>query len=585
MSIAASCGALRPASRVLGVAAALLALACAEAEGPVGSPGGRDGIQLEYVTPRLQVVSAERSQIVTLALQVVRPGPGGAPVPYGGARLEAHLEEGRGRIESALAVASDQGLATFAVAMPAEGDRTRIAVRLEADERSWLPFDVVSAAVVPVDMVAGDVRRIEAPRDGALLRFPGSASAAYILIPHQTDLERSGAAYRFLHQTSPPRPDGVAHGAAGPRVARARVAVHGGPSPARAALDAGLLPASSGIPQQVNIKSCAIDVDRLAPLRYLGERIAIYVDGPRDLYQARIDSLGQAFDRDIFPANTRLFGPTTDLDGNGRVIAVLTPELKNNGGIYCDSVRTIGVEAFYGVWEPGDPIDRALGTLAHEHQHVINAGHHIRSRGAAGDDPWLNEGLSYAAEVHNGYWSASLMRLSQFLANPNSGLSLLPLVHTAPFHDENMMFVLYLGDRFGPGFYLDLGRSGKSGVRNVEAVTGMPFEEILRDWFVAIAVSNRGVTDDPRFNYTSLDLHGMEAEIAACQCVPPARFDGIRLEDLSLGSAFDIWRALDRADGDYFRLLPDPAGADHPRDVYYDAYGLQTTKLTVVRLH
>ena len=584
MSRRAGGAALRHASGALVIAAGLSGLGCAEAEGPVGSPGGRDGIRLEYVTPRLQVISTDRPQTVTLALRVLRPGSSGEPVPYPGARLEARLEAGRGRIDRAVAVTGEEGFAAFLVGMPAGGDRTSVAVRLAADERSWLPFDVVSAEIVPVEMEPGEIREIDAPRSGALLRFPASPSAAYILIPHQTDLERSGAAYRFLHQTSPPRPEAVAWGAAGPTMPRARLAAHGDPGPAAGSLDGGRLEASAGVPQWVNIRSCGIDVDRKAPLRYLGERIGIYVDGPLGSHQARIDSLGIAFDRDIFPTNTRLFGPTTDLDGNGRVLAILSPELETNSGIYCDAVRMLGVEAFYGQWKPLDPIDHALGILAHEHQHVINAGHHRRTRGTAGDDRWLNEGLSYVAEAHNGYWRASLMRLWQFLANPNGGLSLLPLEYRAPFTDENMMLLLYVGDRFGPETYLDLGRSGKAGVRNIEAVTGLPFEEILSDWFVTIAVSNRDVTEDPRYNYTSIDLHGMAAEIAACRCVAPARFDGMRLEDLSLESAFDIWRTLDRADADYFRLGADAAGPAHPHDVYYDAFGLQAVRLTVVRL-
>lgn len=526
---------------------------------------------------------ATSPHIVTIALAVRRTGPDGKTIPFAGVLLEAKVDEGQGRLEQTFVTADSRGIASVGVVMPADGDKTRVEVALERDRRSWLPFEVVSAPIVDVEMPVGAIRDIEAPRDGVLLRLPASPTAEYFLIPHQTDGDRSGAAYRFLRQTTASRPGDVALGDQG-------LAVQAGASslgvPDEFGLDAidphNLVP-SAGVADRMNIRSCRINAERDAPLRYLGQRIALYVDAARDLHQARIDSLGRAFDGDIFPLNTRLFGPTTDLDGNERVIVVLSPELQGNGGAYCDTIRTIGVEAFYGTWTPTDPIDRPLSTLAHEHQHVINAGYHLRSRNAIGDDRWLNEGMSFAAEALHGYWGGPILRMWLFLGGQNSGLSALPLDYAPAFADEYMMFLLYLRDRFGPDTYLALGRSGKAGVPNVEAVTGVAFEALLHDWFVANAVSNSGLTDDPRFNYESVDLHGMAAEIANCDCVPPARFGGLNMEMLRLSSPFDVWRRLDRADADYYRLLADGNGEAEAQELYYDAFGLQTTKLTIVR--
>ncbi len=542
------------------------------------------------MTPRFQVVPATTPQTVTLALRVSREGSDGEPAtPLSGALLEATLEEGRGRLERAFATTNAQGVASVTVAMPAVGDKTRVVVTLESDERSWLPFEVVSAPIVPVEMTAGEIEDMDVPRDGVLLRLPGDQAAEYFLIPHQTDLDRSGAAYRFLHQAGAPRPNQIGFGMRGPSVRPSQPVGLGDPGhvAAGAITAEGLTPAAD-IPGQVNIKSCGIEIERLAPLRYLGERIALYVDAPREQHQARIDSLGRAFDQDIYATNTRLFGPTTDLDANDRVLVILSPELRSNVGIYCDTIRTFGVEAFYGRWTPSDPIDRALATLAHEHQHVINAGHHMQTRGAIGDERWLNEGMSYAAEALNGYWGSALIRVWAFLSGQNGGLPLLPLDYSPAFADETMMFLLYLRDRFGPDMYLALGRSGKAGVTNVEKVAGLPIEEILRDWFVANAVSNRGLTDDPRYRYESVNLQGMGAEIAACGCVPPGSFSGMNMEVLDLGAPFDVWRTLNTADADYYRLRAgapsDPVGGLAPAyEVYYDAFGLQTTHLTIVR--
>jgi hypothetical protein len=309
--------------------------------------------------------------------------------------------------------------------------------------------------------------------------------------------------------------------------------------------------------------------------------VAIYVDAPRDQHQARIDSIGRAFDERIHPTNTRLFGPTTDLDLNGHLLVIMSPELGTRGGIYCDTIRTLGVESFYANWVPSDPIDRPLATLAHEHQHVINAGLHLTRTGAVGDEQWLNEGMSYAAEALNGYWTGSLLRLWQFTSGQNGGLSMLPLDYVEAFNHQYMMFALYLGDRFGPVTYRNLGLSGRRGVDNVEGVTGMPFEELLRDWFIAAAVTNLDLIQDPRFNYRTVDLHGMAEEIGGCGCLPGDRFRGMTLEELHLDAAFNITRTLDRADADYYRLALGPS--ERVEDVYFDAFGRTTVRMAVIR--
>lgn len=559
--------------------------ACANAEGPTGSPGGRDGVALDYLTPRFQVVPAGAEQAVTLALRVSR-AKGSGPSPITGARMEAVVEEGPGRLGSARVTANAQGAASFTVTMPAIGGKSRVVVRLESDPGSWLPFDVASVPVAPVELQPGAIVELDLPRDGVLLRFAGGAGREHFLIPHQTDLDRSGAAYRFLHRGLEPRLDRAGPGLRGPTVRASHPLMREEEtSTAEPAIDHRLAAAAS-VPQQVSIQSCEIETKRAAPLRYLGRTIALYVDAPPDQEQARIDSIGRAWDEHIFPTNGRLFGRTTDMDGNERVLVVLTPELTSNLGIYCDTIRRFGVEIFYARWIPGDPLGRTLATLAHEHQHLINAGHHLRSRGAAGDARWLNEGLSFAAEALNGYWNGALIRMSEFLRGQNNGLSMMPLEYAPGFNDELMMFMLYLGDRFGDDVFENLGASGKSGVSNIEAVTGVPFEEILRDWFVAAAVSNLGLNEDPRFNYHSVDLHGMTAEIAACQCIAPGKLEGMHMEELMLGTPFDAWRTLGMADADYYRLSQSQttAGAFTPAyDIYYDAYRMQTTRLTIVR--
>lgn len=564
-------------------AALLLAVACGSEGGPlVGTPGRDGGLELRYGSSSSQVVAVDEPGDVVLEVEVVSAASGGGLEPQSNLLLQAEREKGAAQLRSPAARTNAGGTARFTVRTRGEPDKSRFRVFIEGRPEVSLLFDVVSAPVVSLDLARSQIRDVPVLSDGAILRLPGAADGEYFFIPYKTDVERTGATYRIFHRGF----GAVLNSLGGDDLSVPRTIAPAGQASGhipRGSLSPGGLTASANLAPMVNIRSCRIPVDRKAPLRYLGQRIALYVDAPPDDYQARIDSLGRAFDESIFPLNTSIYGPTTDFDQNQRVIVVLSPELAGVGGVYCDTIRTIMVEAFYGGWSPSDAIDRPLSTLAHEHQHVINAGYHFATTGRVGDERWLNEGLSYAAEALHEYWGGAMVRMWQFLSGQNNGQSMLPLEYLPLFNDRYMMFALYLRDRFGPDLYRRLGTSGRRGAANVETVTGLSFAQLLRDWFVANAVSNRGLTSDPRFNYTSVDLHGMAGPAALCQCVPPGDFDGMNMERLSLGSLFDVSRTLSQADADYYRIVADEASPTGNYDVYFDPFGRNATGLFVVR--
>ena len=285
-----------------------------------------------------------------------------------------------------------------------------------------------------------------------------------------------------------------------------------------ASVDAGPLVPSTSIPLQLSTKSCATGVDHDAPLRFQGPHIAIYVDDDVTMHQPRIDSIGAAFEA-IMATNTAVYGPTTDLDGNGVVYAIMTSAIP--GGAYCDSVRRLRVEAFYTTWSPTVRIESLMALFAHEHQHVIHSGIRIQRQD---DALWLNEALSLAAEALNEYWYTALPRAWLFLNGQNTGLTMLETAYSRSFDEKYMMFLLYLRDRFGDDFFARLETNPRSDVANIESTTGLPIEIVLRDWFVASGVSGRGSVDDPAYTYESIDLHGMAAEAAACVCLPDPFF-------------------------------------------------------------
>ena len=576
---------LSAAIRIAAVGIAVACVACSDGGGPVGSPGGRDGLELVYATPRLRVVPIDGLRRVRIGLIVRREGADGGSAPLPDARLVVAREEGEGVPAAETVVTGPEGLASVDVEMPSTPDLTRIVFRMEDDAGSYLPFDIVSAPVFEADLAPGEIAdRLDVPKGGAILRFRLDADADVILIPYETDPDRSGAAYRILYQGTTPGPASAAFGADPPRLPQA-LAPRGeaGDVIEGTAGDRRVL-RPAAVPQSLDIASCMVSASRKAPLRYLGTRIALYVDAPAGEHQARIDSIGRAFDERIFPRNTELFGATTDVDGNGVVFVLMTPELRDVDGVYCDSIRRVGTEALFVAWYADRPLDRVLATLTHEHQHLVNAGYHVESDGGVGDERWINEGLSLAAEALHGYWRESLIRLWEFLNGQNGGLSMLPLDYVPAFDNRYMVFFLYIEDRFGPGALKRLTMSGKRGIANVEFVTGMPFEDLMRDWFVALAVSNRGITDEPRYTYRSVDLMGMTEEIAECECSPVETFTGMRLESLHLATTFDVSRMLDRSDADYYRLLPPEGSGETTYDVYFDAFGREFVEIAAARV-
>jgi len=576
--------------RALGCMALVLVVACSEEERPITAPGGRNGVELTYVSPRVQVVAAgETERRVTLALRVRRAGSDGLTAAVGGVTLRVERDKGRGQVSSSRIVTDVEGVARVDVTMPAIPDRSEFRITLDQDGGSFLPFDVITAPVREVDLRPGVVFRPTDRTGGTILRFRLPADSEYLLVPMHFDPDRTGVGYRVLFQ-DPEEGGALAAFGAEPPARPHRVfptSAESGHVIANPLRRTALTPSAS-VPDEVNIRSCRVDVDRQAPLRYLGRHVALFVDAPPDVHQGRIDSLGAEFDEKIFARNTELFGPTTDLDGNGVVLVVMTPELRGIGGqgiggVYCDTIRTMGIEAFNTAWSPTDPIDRTLATLAHEHQHVINASHHLGTTGDIGDERWLNEALSFAAEALNGYWGTPLIRMWQFLNGQNGGMSMLPFDYAVAFDEEYMMFGLYVGDRFGEDVYRALGESGRKGAVNVEFVTGEPFEGVLRDWFLASGVSGLETLSEPRLQYSTVDTRGMRDEIAACGCVPIQSFTGMAAEPLFLDISFDVFRMFDRQDADYWRLIPGHSSGVREYDVFFDGFDLSGIELTVVR--
>jgi hypothetical protein len=174
-----------------------------------------------------------------------------------------------------------------------------------------------------------------------------------------------------------------------------------------------------------------------AVLKYAGTHLLIYqsqnapgpANGVGGFTDAQIAAFGNTFDLDLYTIDVATFGAPTDIDGNGRVIVLLSPLINKltdrsvcttQGYIagFFDATDLLpaqfpaasnGAEIFYAlVPDPGATFSCAHtvdavaqltpSTFIHEFQHMISFGQHAILRDGNEEDPWLNEGLSHIAE-------------------------------------------------------------------------------------------------------------------------------------------------------------------------------------------
>ena len=167
-----------------------------------------------------------------------------------------------------------------------------------------------------------------------------------------------------------------------------------------------------------------------ARVRYVGDHIVLYVDNdqpPGTLTDADLRTFGDLFDRTLYDLDVRAFGSESDIDGNGRVIFLLTPVVNaltsaadcsasgfitgfqfgldllpaqsnsNRGEIFYALVPDVG--GTRSCEHTKADVERLVpATFVHEFQHMISFGQHVLARGGASEALWLNEGLSHIAE-------------------------------------------------------------------------------------------------------------------------------------------------------------------------------------------
>ena len=282
-----------------------------------------------------------------------------------------------------------------------------------------------------------------------------------------------------------------------------------------------------------------------AQLRYTGTKCLVYSDidtlATGNLNQTDFDLFGTRFDNSIEPTNVSYFGPYSDVDGNGRLIMLVTPvvnRLEENctkGHCQCGFIAgffnprdlydtppvpagtTNHAEIIYlmasdptGVWDCSfdhDFIrDENLSTIPHEHQHLTSFSWRIFHEGGTPQITWLEEGMAHMAEDLNGDNSSNEKRGGLYRADPDS-MSVED--NRAPLEQRGAIYLMLrlLADRYGTGILKNIVQSKCTGRACLENVTGQKFNDLLADFLAAQYLSGTGITSDERFNYQSININ------------------------------------------------------------------------------
>ena len=178
---------------------------------------------------------------------------------------------------------------------------------------------------------------------------------------------------------------------------------------------------------------CSVFSTITATVRHVSQRAIILQDdaSPANGFtSADFQAIASEFDNLIYATDTSYFGTGSDEDANGRIVILYTPEVNKatprgstsllagffwagdlfprTGSGGCNQ-SNVG-ELFYllvpdptGVFsnarQVSDVREKTRGTVAHEFQHMLNAGSRLNNPAVRDfEDVWLDEGLAHMAE-------------------------------------------------------------------------------------------------------------------------------------------------------------------------------------------
>jgi len=454
---------------------------------------------------------------------------------------------------------------SLAVVAPFAGSETELSVVVDKDATSGaitVTSNALSAQGPPLDVVrgVGDVFVFGGLGTSQPLVLPNpTATTQYLVIPHATNSNAPytpNYSYGIASTLAPPVvANETGSGAPGTytvgeefeawRWEQTRELVERAGRPT--GMTAQRAPASVQQTRQFNVLKTTTgsvletsSYQRVtAELRYSGTKCLVYSDidtlGSGNLAQSDFNAMGQAFDTSIETTNVAYFGGYSDIDGNGKVIILSTPVVNRmtppgSGGfiagfflsidLYTTPSVPVGTtnqaEVLYllasdpgSFW--GNPFPVAftaqenINTTAHEHEHLISFSRRLLVEHGPAQETWLEEGMAHMAERLNGIDTANQNRAALYLDDPGN----ISLEHnSAPLEQRGgiYLFLQLMADRYGTDILKSIVQSKCTGRACIQNVTGENFYDLFAEFLAALYLTGRGITDDPQFNFASIDL-------------------------------------------------------------------------------
>lgn len=256
-----------------------------------------------------------------------------------------------------------------------------------------------------------------------------------------------------------------------------------------------------------------------ATCRRVGTHAYVFVENRQwdtnggSILQSHVDALGALFDdatpadpaRGVYQLEVETFGAAPDVDNDARIfLLVLNASNPNLVGYFDRGVATHPVPEYRrDVLFLDETFLRrdnrlALGTLAHEFQHLIHW------NWDDDEDIWIDEGLSGFAEELAGFPEADPEAVPQFLSRPHTSLTDWNFGDSAPHYGVTYLFMSYLAQRFGNQFIATMVAEPRNGPAGVDAALqseglSPSFGDAWSQW----AVGNYA-SQDERYAYAAL---------------------------------------------------------------------------------
>lgn len=439
------------------------------------------------------------------------------------------------------------------------------------EELVFIPFygvasstDDEPAATLSVEVTGGGFQP-------ATTADPGTQAGAFAIGSATTRRERDAGFHRRLRQREveelEPRIRGVAPN--DPRV---------GYAPAVPRSVSAAVPMAGDLLDLNVAISCESQDVRTGRVEYVSQQAIVVADtaNPAGLVAADFRHFGEIFDTLVYPLGAAHFGDPTDIDANGRAIIFFTravneltpaesetftagffwsgdlfpetstPRLQacpaaNQGEMFY--VLTADPAGVVGLTWTADQIRRlAVGVIAHEFQHLINAGRRLYVNNAnAFERPWLNEGLSHIAEelmfyavsglqpghdltvediraapggvdAFNEFMGSNFTNYRQYLERPDTA-SLMGIDELST-RGATWSFLRYAADRSGrgdAGFFQEVVNDTDTGLDNLDAAIGRTGGALdwMQDWTVSVFADDLVPGLDARYAQRSWDMRSI----------------------------------------------------------------------------